>query len=48
MNRYKLIGKTIAELVHYTMAWEEPLTSDEIDPIVRAFKEELKELNGED
>jgi hypothetical protein len=46
INQYKQVGKTLAELVHYSLAWEEPLNGDNIEDIVSYFKEELQELNA--
>ena len=47
INQFKQVGKSLAELVHYSMAWEEPLNGDNIDDIVSEFKKEFMELNGE-
>ena len=49
MNDYQIerVAKTTAELIHYSLCWEEPFNMDYIDCFVNALKQELMELNGE-
>jgi hypothetical protein len=46
-NQLLKIGITLAELVHYSIAWDESLNGDDVDIISKKFEQELKELNGE-
>ena len=47
ISQYETIGKTLAELIRYATAWEEPLNGDDIQIIVNSFQNELKMLNGD-
>ena len=40
------VGKSAAEMIHYSMNWDEPMNGDDIETLVNAFKKEIKELNG--
>jgi len=47
INQYAEVGKSLAELIHYTMAWDEPLNGYNIEEITKYFETELKILNGD-
>ncbi len=46
-SQTQTVGIRLANLVHSTMAWDEALNMDDINSIIKAFRAELKELNGE-
>ena len=41
------VGQSLAQMIHYSMNWEEAMNGDDIETLVNAFKKELKELNGD-
>ena len=45
-EQLKLVGSTLAQSIHFSMNWVEPMNGDDIDEIVNAFREELDSLNG--
>ena len=45
-EQLKAIGKSLAELIHNSLAWEEALDGDETADIAKYFLLELDELNG--
>ena len=47
INQNERVGKSLTEMLHYAMAWDEALNGDDIKEIMRVFRKELKELNGE-
>lgn len=47
MKQIIMVAKSCAELVHYALNWEEPMTGDDIKLFVNRLELELKELNGE-
>ena len=47
-KQMELIGKAMAQAVHYSHNWEEPMNMDYIGDIVDAFRLELMQLNGEE
>ena len=42
----KLIGETIANLLHYSISWEEPMNGDDVEDIIEICKANLHALNG--
>lgn len=44
--RQKKIGRILAHLLHTTIGWDEPLSKNDIEELVKSFEKELKILNG--
>lgn len=46
-KQLELAGASLAQSVHYLYAFEEAMEMDDIDELSKAFRKELKLLNGE-
>ncbi len=46
-TQLEIAGQSLAQSAQYLYAWDEAMNMDDIDEIVKAFRQELKELNGE-
>ena len=47
-SQLKTIAKDSAHVIQSAIAWDEPLSGDDIEILVNTFKLTLQDLNGDD